>query len=501
MAKKQQLSLDEKLEQALVKLEEQPYTVPGNWVWTKLAEIAEFERGITFPSSAKKHQEETGLIPCVRTANIQENLELDDLLYIDRNFMKNNVKKLLNNDDILMSSANSRELVGKVSYVEKIGREMTFGGFVLTIRAKKIVSRFLFYYLRLEFLSGKFRGESTQTTNIANINTKTLGNYLFPVPPLAEQNRIVNVIESLFAKLDRAKELVQASLDSFVERKAAILHQAFSGELTRKWREEKESSDVWKIVGDICAGRKVLAKSQADKERIAKIYECKEIGDNKKLPETWGYISLEKLCHSFQYGTSKKSEKEGEVVVLRMGNLQAGKIDWTDLAYSSDENDMKKYLLTKGDVLFNRTNSPELVGKTSIYEGEFPAIFAGYLIKINNHAELNSRYLNYVLNSSYAKAYCSSVKSDGVNQSNINAQKLAKFEVPFCGIDEQQEIVRILDEVLEQESKAAELADVLQQVDQLKQTILAKAFRGELGTNDPAEERAVELLKSVLQEN
>ena len=99
-------------------------------------------------------------------------------------------------------------------------------------------SKYLFYFLRHEFLAGKFIGESSQTTNIANINTTTLGNYEIPLPPLPEQQRIVDRIESLFAKLDEAKEKAQAVVDSFEARKAAILHKAFTGELTAKWREE-----------------------------------------------------------------------------------------------------------------------------------------------------------------------------------------------------------------------------------------------------------------------
>ena len=112
------------------------------------------------------------------------------------------------------------------------------------------------------------------------------------------------------------------------------------------------------------------------------------------------------------------------MIVIRMGNLQGGEIDWKNLAYSDDKNDIKKYKLSTGDVLFNRTNSAELVGKTSIYRGEYPAIYAGYLIKLDYDRNiLSGEYLNYVLNSPNAKEYCNRVKTDGVNQSNINAKK------------------------------------------------------------------------------
>ena len=232
------LTPEERLQAALVPDWEWPYKLPENWCWTRIGMVSNFERGITFPAAAKEAAPTEDNIPCLRTANVQENLEIDDMIYVNRDFMKGNIAKLVRENDIIMSSANSRELVGKSSLVTYIPFPMTFGGFVLNIRAKEMSSKYLFYFLRHEFLAGKFIGESSQTTNIANINTTTLGNYEIPLPPLPEQQRIVDRIESLFAKLDEAKEKAQAVVDSFETRKAAILHKAFTGELTAKWREE-----------------------------------------------------------------------------------------------------------------------------------------------------------------------------------------------------------------------------------------------------------------------
>lgn len=232
------LTPEERLQAALVPDWEWPYKLPKNWCWTRIGMVSNFERGITFPAAAKEAAPTEDNIPCLRTANVQENLEIDDMIYVNRDFMKGNIAKLVRENDIIMSSANSRELVGKSSLVTHIPFPMTFGGFVLNIRAKEMSSKYLFYFLRHEFLAGKFIGESSQTTNIANINTTTLGNYEIPLPPLPEQQRIVDRIESLFAKLDEAKEKAQAVVDSFEARKAAILHKAFTGELTAKWREE-----------------------------------------------------------------------------------------------------------------------------------------------------------------------------------------------------------------------------------------------------------------------
>lgn len=460
--KKTALTIEERLQQALVPAEEQPYEVPENWVWVRLGAVCGFERGITFPSSAKQNERDDENIPCLRTANVQDELELNDLIYVNKKYYKNNIDKLIRENDIIMSTANSRELVGKTSFVYKVEYPMIFGGFVMALRANKLLSKFLFYYLRLEFLLGRFRGESTQTTNIANISSSVLGEYTFPLPPLSEQQRIVERIEELFAKLDEAKERLQEVAESFAVRKAAILHKAFTVELTKQWRRENGVSD-----------------------------------------ESWEEKTIGEICSSLKYGTSKKSSDDGEVVVLRMGNLQNGEIDWSNLAYTSDEEDIKKYLLKSGDVLFNRTNSPELVGKTSIYRGEMPAIYAGYLIKLDYEKNIVvGDYLNYYLNSSKAKEYYMQVKTDGVSQSNINAKKIGEFEIPLPTLSEQHEIVRLIDDLLARERAAQQATEqALASIDLMKKSILARAFRGELGTNKASEASALELLKQVLAEN
>lgn len=154
---------------------------------------------------------------------------------------------------------------------------------------------------------------------------------------------------------------------------------------------------------------------------------------NDELPSNRRFVALGKLA-TFNYGTATKSHPQGRMPVLRMGNLQNGEIDWSALAFTSDSNEIQKFKLAPMTVLFNRTNSPELVGKAAIYRGSRPAIFAGYLIRINHEQELHPEYLNYCLGSFDARAWCRAVKTDGVSQSNINAQKLAQYEIPFCSL-------------------------------------------------------------------
>jgi type I restriction enzyme, S subunit len=231
----------------------------------------------------------------------------------------------------------------------------------------------------------------------------------------------------------------------------SVLAAACSGRLTADWREQYYREDE------------------------------APVESSEDLPASWMRRSLASLCSRFEYGSSQKSDKSGTVPVLRMGNLQDGEIDWTDLKFSSDPEEIEKYSLSPNTVLFNRTNSPELVGKTAIYRGDRPAIFAGYLIRIHNGSELDAEYSNYCLNAGGFREYCSQVKSDGVSQSNINGQKLAAYKLPWCPIAEQQEIVRRVDALFAVADQIeARFERARAHVDRLTQAVLAKAFRGEL---------------------
>ncbi|MBE7435568.1 MAG: restriction endonuclease subunit S [Anaerolineales bacterium] len=172
---------------------------------------------------------------------------------------------------------------------------------------------------------------------------------------------------------------------------------------------------------------------------VKKGYKQTEVG---AVPKDWDVKPLGQLVSSVEYGSSTKSDTQGQIPVLRMGNLQSGKIDWTDLVYTSNEREISKYQLHSGDVLFNRTNTIDLVGKTSIYNGERPAIFAGYLIRINTDKSLlNPQFLNYILNAEFSKKYSSKVLSVAVGQANINGQKLKTYPIPLPPTKSEQDAI------------------------------------------------------------
>ena len=150
---------------------------------------------------------------------------------------------------------------------------------------------------------------------------------------------------------------------------------------------------------------------------------------------------------STEYGTSEKSSSEGEYVVLRMGNLQDGEIDYSNLLYSNNKDDFEKLELYEGDILFNRTNSPELVGKTSIFRGYSQlSIFAGYLVRVKvNKDRLLPEYLNVVLNSSYGQRLNDKNVSVSGNQANINATKLRSYLIPTPSLEIQKSLVNSIE--------------------------------------------------------
>lgn len=160
------------------------------------------------------------------------------------------------------------------------------------------------------------------------------------------------------------------------------------------------------------------------------------------IPQDWSIAPLGQLILIAQYGSSAKSSSQGRVPVLRMGNLQNGTIDWSDLVYTDDESEIRKYRLYPRDVLFNRTNTVDIVGKTSLYRGERPAVFAGYLIRIQvAPGLLDSRFLNYVLNAEFSRKHSAKVLSLAVGQANINSQKLKTYPIPLPPNKVEQEAI------------------------------------------------------------
>ena len=255
----------------------------------------------------------------------------------------------------------------------------------------------------------------------------------------------------------------------------------------------------------------LLERIKAEKERLIKEGKIKRSKKSAKtsdtphyenvpfeVPESWVWCRLDDIVCELKYGTSEKSSSVGKIAVLRMGNItNVGTIDYSNLVYSSNDEDIEQYSLEKNDLLFNRTNSSEWVGKTAIYKEEQPAIYAGYLIRIRPLL-ISSDYLNTVMNSGYYRDWCYDVKTDAVNQSNINAQKLSQLMIPIPPLKEQGRIVAEMDKWISLIDIVKNgKGDLLTVIKQAKSKILDLAIHGKLVPQDPNDEPPIELLKRI----
>lgn len=429
--KKEKLSLEEMLEQALVKEGYIPYEVPGNWVWTRLGDIIKVSSGKSL-TSAKMVSE--GTIPV---------------------YGGNGITGYHNAFNIEVSTI----VIGRVGFycgsVHFINENawVTDNALIVSFSKEKLNIKFLYWLLSTIDLR-----KNDSSTAQPVISGSKIYELEIPLPPFAEQQRIVNVIESLFEKLDAAKELAQNALDSFENHKAAILHKAFTGELTAKWRE-----------------------------------------DNGVSLDEWEERNLKSLCKISSGGTPSRKNDEyytGEIAWVKTGEIKWNYIDDSEekITECAIKNSSAK-LFPIGTVLVAMYGQGLTRGRAAILDIEATTNQA--VCALIPNSELLNKYLYYYFMCNY---WILREKAVGGNQPNFSGTIIGGFIINTPTVREQKEIVSILDNLLDDEQRAKELCDVIEKIDLMKKAILARAFRGKLGTNDLEEESAVELLKEVLKE-
>lgn len=461
MAKKKQieLTIEEKLQNALVPKEEQPYKIPNNWCWVRLDFLLkEICNGTTI-----KQNKEGKTARVTRIESLQNNT-------IDFNRIGNIVNESLIKDkdwyiegDIIVSHINSIEHVGKSAVITRDMLPLVHGMNLLRLRLNNICnSQFFQLYTRTTDYKKSIVNRVNRAVNQVSINQKQLCSLEIPITNLKEQQRIVNRIESLFVKLDRAKELIENTLAQFEQNKMAILHKAFIGELTAKWRKEN-NIDLF----------------------------------------SWQDYQLKDICEKITDGThnSPINTDLGDYMYITAKNIKEEGIDLSKITYVSSDIHEKIYARCNvefGDVLYIKDGATTGIATINTIKEQFSLLSSVAVLKPKKN-KLLAKYLVYKLNSNEVRNMMINNMS-GVAITRLTLTKIKQAKMKFPTIEEQQEIVNILDKLLAKYNKIKNLEQQLEKIELLKKAILAKAFRGELGTNNPDEESAENLLKEILAE-
>lgn len=440
--KKTALTIEERLQQALVPAEEQPYEVPENWVWV-------YGKNILMPMESKKPDGEDFYYIDIDAID-NKNQVVTEAKKIKTAQAPSRASRKLHTGDTVFSLV--RPYLKNIAYIdEQLSECIASTGFFVCTPNAALNDKYLYNLMVSSYvvdgLNKYMKGD-----NSPSIRKDDIENYPFPLPPLSEQQRIVERIEELFTKLDEAKERLQEVADSFAVRKAAILHKAFTGELTKQWRRENGVSDSsWeeKTIGDV-----VLLLSGQD------FPQTKYNSDGNGIP----------------YITGASNFDDSHVLINR----------WTDEpSVIAQENDV--LLVCKGSGY----------GKTIIADFK-EAHIARQIMALRVKEVIDNYWLLYYLRNNNRF-----IKEQGQGLiPGLSRKVILSLLINLPSLPEQHEIVRLIDDLLARECAAQQAAEqALASIDLMKKSILARAFRGELGTNKASEASVLELLRQVLAEN
>lgn len=447
------LTPEERLQAALVPDWEWPYKLPRNWCWTTIKNVATVVTGGTPAKNNPAYY--GGKFPFFKPADLDVGRHVSEASEYLSDLGKS-VSRVIPAQSTAVCCIGS---IGKCGFLEVEGATNQ----QINSAIPYFDALYQYFYMNTEFFLNQLRGSASATT-IAIVNKTKMESCYYPLAPLAEQQRIVDRIESLFAKLDEAKEKAQAVLDSFETRKAAILHKAFTGELTAKWREEHGvGMESWEqcSLSDVCTVNPKKA-------------------DTKDLPD--------ELEVSF-FPMPALSEIYGEITDPQTRLLKEVRSGFTNFS--------------EGDVVFAKITPCMENGKSAVVGKLVNDIGYGttefFVLRCSDR--LYNRFLYHLVRDKLFRDKAKAVMAGAVGQQRVPKRYLETYKLNLPKFNEQREIVRILDGSFAKEQQTKEAAEaVLDQIDLMKKSILARAFRGELGTNDPSEESAVKLLRQVIEQ-
>jgi type I restriction enzyme S subunit len=435
MAKKMELSLEKKLEQALVKKEEQLYELPDGWIWVKIGHITDVISGGT-PKTKISEYYENGAVSWITPADLSNH----DDVYIStgrRNItelgLQKSSAKLVPKNTVLMSSR------APIGYVAIAMNELsTNQGFKSFLPSDLFLPEYLYYYI---VLNKKMINSLGSGTTFMELSGKKAKEIPFCLAPIDQQRVIVEIIKEQFEKLDRAKQLIQNVIDSFEDRKSAILHKAFTGELTKKWREK-----------------------------------------NGIGLDSWEEKTLDSVCESIFDGDHNAPPKsDSGIPFLVISNVNKGVLSFHNTRFVPQ--DYYKYLKEtrkprNGDVLYTIVGS---YGIPVVVDTNQEFCFQRHMALLKPKY-VRTKFLWYLLQSQemYQKA---TEIATGTAQLTVPIRGLRKIQFNMPTISEQDEIIYTLNMLLNKEYEALQKYNVIKDIESLKKVILSKAFRGELTKN------------------
>ncbi len=477
-------TLEELLEEALVPEDEQPYEVPRNWVWVKLLDGGAYLLdNYRKPINANERANREGNIPYYGATGqvgwIDDYLTDEELVLLGEDGAP--FFDLLKNKAYLIEG---KAWVNNHAHILK-----SFYGHNGNI--------FLLHFLN-QF---NYHGYVNGTTRL-KLTQGSMKSIPFPLPPHEEQKRIVDKIESLFSKLDEAKSLIEEAREGYEKRKASILAKAFRGELTKKWREDHPNVEsVKSLIEKIIKDKETIYKTKNIRKRVNP---SSHIIESKMLPKTWRWVRLDSLSYYITSGSRDWSKYYSDygALFIRTQNINTNKLILDDVAYVNlpEKVEGKRSLIEHSDILTTITGAN--VGKCALIENEIPEAYVSQSVALTKLVRKDTApFIYYSMLSPSAGGKELLDRAYGIGRPVLSLEDIRNILIPLPPLEEQKEIVHILDKLLEQESHIEELTQLEDQIESIKKSILDKAFKGQLGTNDPKEENAIGLLKKILKEN
>ncbi len=453
------------------------------WPTRKLGEITSKVGSGSTPRGGEAVYKAAG-IPLIRSMNVHfAAFRADGLAYLDQKEAAKLDHVVVQAHDVLLNITGAS--IGRVTTAPASLSGARVNQHVCIIRpAPGLSAQFLANFLASPDQQARVFNVQVGATRQALTKSMIL-DWSVPIPPIAEQHAIVAEIEKQFTRLDAGVAALRKAQAKLKRYRAAILKAACEGRLVPTEAELARKDGRAYETGEQLLAR-TLVERRANWTGRGKYTEpnTPDIADLPALPNGWTWATVEQLSSRVQYGSSAKTrERPIGIPVVRMGNIAEGRLHLQSVKYLPvAHSEFPELLLTSGDLLFNRTNSAELVGKTAVYHGTpRPCSFASYLIRVRLIDGCLPDYIAYFINSPLGRAWIASVASQQVGQANVNGTKLQALRIPLPPEAEQE---RIVAEVERRLSIVAALEQVvtanLQRAARLRQSILDRAFTGRL---------------------